>query len=91
MSDRAITQDDLARARDGGDSRQAIPKVSTILGTIALTVTMGTLIWGMATVVSSKADKETVHRIQIDVEVIKTQQEMFIRAVRPGLLPIGKE
>ena len=88
MADRAITQDDLARARR--DSRQTMPKVSTILGSIALAVTMGTLIWGMATIVSSKADKETVHKIQTDVEVIKNRQEWFIDALRPGLIK-GKE
>lgn len=80
MRSRSITQDDIDRA-----ARNQMPRVSTILGTIGLLVTMGTLIWGMATIVSSKADKETVHQIQTDVEVIKTRQEMFIRAVRPGL------
>ena len=87
MADKAITQDDLARARD---SRPLMPKVSTVLGSIALAVTMGTMIWGMATIISSKADKDTVHKIQTDVEVIKTRQEMFIRAVRPELY-LGKE
>ena len=88
MADRAITQDDLARARR--DSRQTMPKVSTILGSIALAVTMGTLICGMATIVSSKADKETVYKIQTDGEVIKNRQEWFIDALRPGLIK-GKE
>lgn len=77
MSERAITHSD--------PDRPPMPRISTILGTIALAVTLGTLIWGMATIVSSKADKDTVHKIQTDVEVIKTRQEMFIRAVRPGL------
>lgn len=89
MADGAITQQDLDRAR-GKESRPPMPKVSTILGSIALAVTMGTLIWGMATIVSSKADKETVHKIQTDVEVIKTRQEWFIDALRPGLIK-GKE
>jgi hypothetical protein len=79
---RENTQNDL--------DRPPMPKVSTIIGTIMLLVTMGTLVWGMSAIVSSKADKEIVYKIQTDVEVIKTRQEMFIRAVRPGL-PIGKE
>lgn len=84
MTTRPITHDDLARARR--DSRPPMPKVSTILGTIMLLVTLGTMVWGMATLVSSKADKDSVHKIEMTVEVIKTRQQLFIEAVRPHLL-----
>ncbi len=82
MSERAITHSD--------PDRPPMPRISTILGTIALAVTLGTLIWGMSAIVGSKADKETVHKIQTTVEVIRNRQEWFIDELRPGLLK-GKE
>ena len=61
-------------------------KLSTAMGVIALMVTLGSLVWTMAVLVSNKADKDTVQLIRTDVEVIKTRQQIFIDAISPGLL-----
>ena len=66
-----------------------MPKAGTLIAVAALLITAGTIIYGTGTLVASKADKDTVHQIQTDVEVIKTRQEMFIKDVRPNL-PIGE-
>ena len=75
-------------------------KLKTIGITLAIVVSLvGLTATGIAVVrtVDSKADqsevdeiKESLHVIDKDVTIIKTELRMFIRASRPNL-PIGKE
>jgi len=78
------------RPRDTKSFRMQQPKLTSVLAVLAMAVTLGTLVWTMATLVSSKADKDTVHVIKTDVEIIKVRQELFIESVRPGLVESAK-
>lgn len=75
----------IPQSRARRDSRPPTVKVSTVLGVGMFLITLAGMVWGAAVLIESKADKATVNQIKIDVEVIKTRQEQFIRAVRPGL------
>ena len=68
----------------------ALKGIGIGISMLALLVTLGGLVWGMATLVNGKADKAIVNEIRIDVEVIKTEQRMLIKSLRPDL-PVGKE
>ena len=70
---------------------------SVVVGICGLVIVLGGLVWGMATVTSSKADKSQVralesqvHTIDKDVGIIKTEQRMLIKYLAPRL-PVGKE
>lgn len=89
MSVNTVTPVASPSARRRRDSRPPVPKAGTLIAVAALLITAGSIIYGTGTLVASKADKDTVHKIQTDVEVIKTRQEMFIKDVRPNL-PIGE-
>jgi len=65
-------------------------KPGTLFGLVATLIALGTLVWSMSALVSSKADAATVRKIELNVEVIKTEQRMLIRAIAPGL-HTGKE
>ena len=76
------------------DGMSPLKVIGVVIGSVTLLLTLAGLVWGSAVLITGKADHEDVHRIEMevseiksDVKVIQTRQEMFIRALRPNLLP----
>ena len=64
-----------------------------VIGAIAL----AGIVWGAASLIGGKAEasdlravEHRVHEIDTDVQIIKSEQRMLIRAIRPDL-PVGKD
>ena len=86
MTAQEQTADPLTIDRTSREPWSPTVKLSTVMASILMFVSLGTLVWTMAVLVTNKADKVTVHQILTDVEVIKTRQLLLIDALRPGLL-----
>lgn len=50
--------------------------VSATVGVVAVLITMGGLVWGMATLVTSKADKDDLKHLETEVEKLKLRIEL---------------